>query len=303
MLKLFAFGFFLTFTFFTFAQEVKPTYDLAGERVFPEGIAYDAANGKFYVGSTSDGTIFQGDVASGEVSVLVPGTEGKMFATIGMKVDGQGQLWVAGGGSGQIFVYDTTSGEEVASYATPEAEARFLNDLVISSAGDVYITDSNRPILFRVAAGSDTVEPWLEFTGTAFEYIEGFNANGIAITPDDKYLFVVQSPTGQLYRIDTSSKEVSEVDLGGENVMNGDGLVLDGQTLYVVRNADQEIAVIDLSEDFSSGTVTSHLTDPSFAFPTTAAKVGNSLLVVNSQFDKMQEGTPAPFTVSSLALP
>jgi sugar lactone lactonase YvrE len=284
------------------AQDVQSVYDLPGSAVFPEGIAYDATSETFYVGSTADGTIFRGDVTSGEVSVLVPGVAGNAFSTIGMKVDSEGKLWVAGGGSGQIFAYDTTSGEQLASYATPPAEATFLNDLDITSTGDVYITDSNRPILFKVAAGSDTAESWLDFTDTAFKYGDGFNANGIALTDDDKYALIVQSDPGKLFRVDLATKEVSEVDLAGESLSNGDGLVLDGQTLYVVRNALQEIAVVDMAQDFSSGTVSNHITDANFAFPTTAALVGDSLLVVNSQFDK-QGATPEPFTVSSVKLP
>ena len=191
------------------------------------------------------------------------------------------------------------------SYNTPEAETTLLNDVVTTSAGDAYVTDSNRPILFKVSADAEAAEPWLDFTGTAFEYQEGINANGIVATPDDRYLIVIQLNTGQLYRIDTESKEVIEIEVAGGELTNGDGLVLDGQTLYVVRNSDNEVAVVELAEDFSSGTVTSSIQDESFAFPTTAAKVDNRLLVVNSQFDTMQsdQGPELPFTVSSVEIP
>ena len=43
-------------------QEVSGAgrYVLPGEQVFPEGVAYQSETGDFYVGSTTDGTVFAG---------------------------------------------------------------------------------------------------------------------------------------------------------------------------------------------------------------------------------------------------
>jgi len=154
--------------------------------------------------------------------------------------------------------------------------------------------------LFKVAADTETAEVWLDFTGTAFEYREGGpNANGIIVTPNDQYLLVVQMNTGQLFRIDTASKEVVEVDLNGETLEGGDGLVLDDRTLYAVIQTNNEVVSVDLADDFASGTVRSRFEDESLAYPATAVKVDDGLLVVNAQFDTMEsEGGPAlPFNV------
>lgn len=277
------------------------TYELPGEAVYPEGIAYDPSGNAFYVGSASDGTIFRGDLETGEVTTLIPGEGREPFTTLGMKVDAENHLWVAGGSSGQVFVYDLETAEQTSAITTPGEGSPLLNDLVVSAAGDVYVTDSYRPVLFRIAAGTETAEPWLDFTDTAFAYQqEGPNANGVALTPDDRYLLVVQMNTGQLYRVDIESKEVSEVDLGGETLAGGDGLVLDGRTLYTVIQTGNQIVVLELTEDFSSGTVTSRIEDESLAYPATAVKVGDRLLVVNAQFDKMEGEPVLPFTVSSI---
>ena len=40
-------------------------YMLPGEEVFPEGVAYQSDTGDFYVSSTTDGTIFRGNVEGG----------------------------------------------------------------------------------------------------------------------------------------------------------------------------------------------------------------------------------------------
>lgn len=285
-----------------FSQSNLTSIELPGETVFPEGIAYDEASSTFFVGSASEGTIFRGNAETGEVTTLVPGGQRGPFTTLGLKVDGQNRLWVAGGSSGQIYAYDTETGEEIVSLETPSSEATFLNDLVVSASGDVYVTDSSRPILFKVAPEAEEVESWLDFTGTAFEYDEGTNANGIAITPDDKYLFVVQMDAGNLYRIEVASKEVSQIDLGGETLSGADGLVLDGQTLYAVLQPTNEVVVMTLAEDFASGVVETRMSDPSFHAPATAALVDDHLLVVNTQFDRMQGEPELPFTVSSVPL-
>ena len=148
----------------------------------------------------------------------------------------------------------------------------------------------------------------MDFTGTAFEYTEGFNANGIEVSADGRYLIVVQLNEGKLYRIDRETKAVSLIDLSKgmmpARVMGGDGLELDGLTLYVVQNAAHKIAVLELEPDFSSATVVANITDPSLGFPTTAVKVGDQLLIVNSQFDKMNtDDLVLPFTVSGITIP
>ena len=279
------------------------SFALPGEQVFPEGVAYNPASGKFYVGSTTDGTLYEGDLASGEVTVFSEGGADGRTTAIGMKVDANGDLWVAGGGTGQMFVYNTADGSLVASYTTPAVEQTFINDVTITPDGSAYFTDSFRPVLFKISdmMGGEA-ESWLDFTGTVLEYGEGFNLNGIAASPDGRYLLVVHSGNGNLYRIDTDTQEVSQVDTGGADLTAGDGILLVGNILYVSRNQFGQIVPVTMSEDFSMGTAGEPLTDPSLIFPTTIALADDSLLVVNSQFNN-RGGTPQlPFTVSRLPL-
>ena len=284
------------------------SYTLPGDRVFPKGVAYRAGSQNFYVGSTTDGTIFKGTLGKKDTEVLLAPSAERPSA-IGMKVDEAGRLYVAGGASGKIFVYDTASRALIRAFDTPAAApgGTFINDVALTPEG-AYFTDSIRPVLFRVArtaAGVGEPTPWLDFTGTALKYQTGFNLNGIAATTDGRYLVVVQSNTGKLFRITVADKTVAEIDLGGGTVMSGDGILLSGQTLYVVRNSATLIVPVTMSADFSSGTLGTPFSDASLRFPTTIAQNGNRLLVVNSQFDKRGPGlTPElPFTVSNIALP
>jgi sugar lactone lactonase YvrE len=296
------------------------TYVLPGDEVYPEGIALDEATGDFFVGSTTDGTIFRGNVTE-------PGTEAEVFGApnsrgvrstaVGMELVPGGrrapgrQLLIAGGDTGRIFAYDATGGALIEAIDTPESEMTFINDVAVAR-GDAYFADSMRPILFRYSPPTsdieDTVgklEEWLDLEGTPIEYGEGFNLNGIAATGDGRYLVTVQSNTGNLYRVDTESREITQIDLGGEALTGGDGILLYGQTLYVVRGGDGVIVPVELSEDFTSGEVGEAFSDPSFARPTTIAKFGDRLLVVNSQGDRGESGESPelPFTVSAIEVP
>jgi sugar lactone lactonase YvrE len=146
-------------------------YVLPGAQVFPEGVAYRSDTGDFYVGSTADGTVFRGSVEGGskEMEVFLEPESDERTTAIGMEVDEEGRLFIAGGETGRIFVYDTESADLVRRLDTPDAEATFLNDVAVTPDRDAYFTDSMRPVLFRVTSTGDGVgdaEPWLNFEGT-----------------------------------------------------------------------------------------------------------------------------------------
>ncbi|MBY4382528.1 superoxide dismutase [Rhodococcus sp. 05-2256-B2] len=285
-------------------------YNLPGTGVFPEGIT--AADDTFYVTSTSDGAVFRGTVGSPDVSVFLPGGADGRTGAAGIDVtdddDRPDYLVIAGGATGKVWVYDANSGDLVATFTNGlGTDATFLNDVAIADNGDAFVTDSRSPALYRIpfdqiVAGTQDapMETFVNFDGSPFVYGEGFNANGIVENDDESALIVVQSSTGNLYRIDKTSKEVTQVDLGGATLMNGDGMEMDDDTLYVVRNRDGLISKVDLNDDGRRGSVTGEITDPSFAYPTTVAAVDDRLLVVNSQFDKRGGEPVEPFTVSSV---
>jgi Cu-Zn family superoxide dismutase len=284
-------------------------FELPGDEVYPEGVAYDPSTNLFYVGSTTNGALFQGDLASGEVTVLSENDPDRTTAT-GMKIDGAGHLIVAGASTGSVFVVDAASGQGLASFSNGlESEATFVNDVAVAPNGDVYATDSLSPFLYRIVAadieaGGELV-PFVDFTGTVYEYTPGaFNANGIAITDDGAYAIMVNPSNGRLFRIDLAGAEVTEITINGESVTFGDGILLDGSILFVCRNQLALIVRLELDAAIETATTLDAFTDPSLMFPTTIAQVGEQLLVVNAQFDRRETGDPVlPFTVSLIDIP
>jgi hypothetical protein len=249
----------------------------------PEGIT--AGRGTtVYVGSLADGAIWQADVRTGEGRILVPGVEGRV--AVGVDYDSARQvLWVAGGPTGTVRAYDTRTGGLLATYTF---DAGFLNDLVVTHDA-VYATDSMMQQLAVVPlSGKQLPEPetatTLPLTGD-LQYIEGFNANGIVA--ERGFLLVVQSNTGLLFRVEPSTGETVQVDLGGYSLTNGDGLELRGSRLFVVRNMDHLVAEIRLGRHLTTGTLVRELTGPDLDVPTTATFAAGRLWAVNARF-----GTP-----------
>jgi sugar lactone lactonase YvrE len=112
-----------------------------------------------------------------------------------------------------------------------------------------------------------------------------FNANGIDATPDGRTLIVVNSTLGNLYTVDPQTGEATQIDLGSSAaVTNGDGILLDGKTLYVVRNRFNMIAVAELDARLATGSISGTITDPNFDVPTTITEHGSRLYAVNARF-------------------
>jgi hypothetical protein len=126
-------------------------------------------------------------------------------------------------------------------------------------------------------------------SGPAAEFEPGFNLNGIEATRDGNTLIVVNSVKGELYTVDARTGASELIDLGGGSVPTGDGILLVGRTLYVLQNGTVEgvpnqIAVIRLSRDLSSGRIVRTLTSRLFETATTLDNRGKLLVAVNAQF-------------------
>jgi hypothetical protein len=261
----------------------------------PEGVA--ASGRTFFVGATGDGTIYRGAVDSPTVTEFITGGSGK--SAIGMKITGS-RLYVAGGATGKISIYDLGTRQQVASFDT--GAGGFLNDLVVTHRGDVFVTDSLRPIIWhltaaQVSAGSGAPEQIA--VGPEIAYASGFNLNGIVDRGDGRRLVVVQSNTGKLFRIDlgtgpSSARQIRQIDAPA--LPGGDGLLLDRGRLVVVQGSPAALRFLKLDRRDSRARLVDTRTDPTLRGPSTVARAGKLLLVVNADFATSTK----PFTVSGL---
>jgi sugar lactone lactonase YvrE len=176
---------------------------------------------------------------------------------------------------------------------------------VVVTKKAAWLTDSMKPVLYRVplgAAGRPGAASAFSTVSLTGDYVHGagFNVNGIAATPNGKTLVIVQSSTGKLFTVNAmgATREITLTGSAGqpESVPRGDGILLDGKTLYVVQNTLNQIAKIALSPKLTSGRVLTRITNTAFDVPTTIAEHGSRLYAVNARF-----GTdPTPTTTYSV---
>jgi hypothetical protein len=268
----------------------------------PEGIA--AGRGAtLYVGSIPTGAVRRIDARTGATTEVVPAHEGR--AAIGLKLERgarrdrghrrghrarashhgrdnrRDRLFVSGGPTGKAFVYDARSGADLAQIQLAPAGAEtFVNDVALTGRA-AYFTDSRRAVLYVV---DENLRRARELGLPGFPLAAGNNLNGIAAA-GKRTLLAIQSNTGALWRIDAKTGANEKVDLGGATLENGDGLLLEGNTLYVVQNRLNQIAVVTLSKDWRSGNVgATPITSDGFDVPTTIARLGDRFYLPNARF-------------------
>jgi sugar lactone lactonase YvrE len=283
------------------------TYELPGDSGGSkfEGIGYDARTQTYYVSETTGGEIHRGRLRAEAADEWLAGdgTDGRWTAR-GVTVDAGGRVYVAGGPNGidrpgapDLWVYDR-DGQLLAALRTGVPDS-FLNDVIIGPDGAAYFTNSNAPQVFRVSEhhGRWTVTTWADATGT-IETATGFNLGGIVVSPDRKSLIVAQGNVGKLWRFDLRTGKATAVDTAGADLVNADGLVQHGSTLWVVRNFSKVLSTLRLSADGRSARLVSATpTDPDRVL-TTAKFAQGRLLAVDSKFDEAT-ATP-PYQVVTL---
>ena len=263
----------------------------------PEGVA--TGPGPFaYFSSMADGSIYRTDLRTGRGAIF---SRGPGTPSLGMQIDAHGRLFVAGGTGGDARVIDTHTGRLLTSYRLTTGPA-FVNDIALTQ-GAAWITDSTNPVLYKLPLHHGRLPAAatrIPLTGD-ITYGEGFNANGITPTPDGKALLIVQSNTGRLFRTDLSGV-TRQVNLHGDSLYDGDGLLLRGRTLYAVQNRANIVAVLRLNSSGTEGRVVRRVTDPRFDVPATMAPFGDRLYLPNARFNTPP--TPdTPYTAVAIPRP
>ncbi|MQY07946.1 SMP-30/gluconolactonase/LRE family protein [Actinomadura macrotermitis] len=290
------------------APRVTAAYELPGDRVYPEGIAADPRTGALYAGSYTDGTVYRTTPGRRVAEVFLPaGADGRHTAN-GLKVDASGRLWVTDSTKG-VTVYDTRTRRPLARFEVPGTGGRFVNDLAIAPDGSAYLTDSVRPVVYRVtprqvARGGGALTPFFDLSHVLRPHApDAFNLNGIVADPAGR-LYTADMTGGDLYRLDPATGAIRRVALSGGDMINADGLELRHGRLWVVHNRDNTISRWRLTAAGTAARVERRLTDPALQLPTTLVRSRGTLYVVRSQFDKggpLGPGTPQiPFTIAAV---
>ena len=270
----------------------------------PEGIVIGPEN-NFYVGSIISGKIYKGDLRTGKGDIFIDPSEFGIenAQAVGMALDERsGYLFVAAGLDieppffGTVQIYDYRNGTHVKTYSFNSDYPVFINDVIVTKNA-AFFTDCFSPILFKIPLNKNGQLP--EDDETIVLPMTGFSTipiglpgfpfpvfgNGIDAINSGKMLIVGNLERGELYAVDSVTGDSSIIDLGGQYLYYADGILLDGKTLYVVQNILNQISVVELNDDFHSGSVVKIINSSNLRIPSTIAEFGNYLYAVNARFD------------------
>jgi len=254
------------------------------------------AGNTFFAGDLFAGDIFRGDVRAGTASLFIDAPAGRQ--ALGMKVDvAHHLLFVAGGFTGQAYVYDTRTGATVATYQMGTPGSSIINDVALTPQGAWFTDSAQAHLLFVPVSGNGQPGAFvtLPVTGPAADTGDAFNLNGIAATPSGHTLIVAHSGNAELYTVDPQTGASALI--AGVSVPNVDGIVLRGRDVWAVQNFSNQITRWRLDAHLTSGVLAQTITSPLFEVPTTAALFGNVLAAVNAKFDTGLPPTATQFEV------
>ena len=274
----------------------------------PEGIAYDPVDHSFYVSSISKHKIVR-VTPDGSAKDFKSSQQDGLGATLGMKVDAKRRfLWVTSDlfdgdpteSRCALYQYDLQTGALRFKHACAIGAEGFLNDVALNSRGEAFTTNTGTREVFRAYPDRDGLEPFLPRDAVG-------QANGVAISSDDKTLFV--AGWIGVARVDIATKNfkllgkptnISDAGLDGMYFYNG--------SLVGVQNPDlhpSRVVRYFLNPQFDAITRAEVLEtyNPLFDVPTTGTLVDDSLVFMgNTQIDKMQphDNMPRPSELSDI---
>lgn len=283
-------------------------FTVAGPDRIPENLAFDPRSGSFFLGSLAERTVVR--VRPGQAPQPFAGPADGLLRVVGMKTDPRrGRLWVATWApvldsarlaaglesDTRLLAFDLASGRRLL-VLTPRDTTRShsFNDLVVTPAGDVYVTDNDEASVYRARAGADTLElvarpDRARFTG----------ANGIALSADGTRLYVAFIEG--VARVDPATGRVRYLSVPpGVTTAAVDGLYWHAGDLVAIQMTQSVERVARFVLDSTGWRVRRaevlERAHPAFRYPTTGVIVGDSLYyVANPGWDRLEDdGTVRP---------
>ena len=301
--------------------EAESAFNLPGDVLLAEALEWDPVNQVFLVGSVVDGRIMRVS-RDGKVTTLVkPDAENGLWGVFDIKVDAKrGEFWVSSAavqqyngfkkqdaGQSGLFLFDLNSGQFKKRYLASSREPHSLANLALATDGTVYAADSIKPVILRLAAGADEVEPY--FVSPYFVSIRG-----IALADNDQKLYIADHERG-VVMVNLQDKEATPLALLDNLNLGGiDGLYVWGKHLVLIQNGilPQRVIRLELADDGAqvANVRPLQVAHPEFDLPNFGAVVGDELYffanshwpVIGARGNVIPGQTAKPVQVLRLAL-
>jgi hypothetical protein len=274
--------------------------ELADSTLWPEGVDRDPRTGDFYVASVRHRTIVR-LMANGSEHELWPRHDPRMGALLGVRVDPrQYVVWATTSGIPQmegwapadssiaaLLRIDARTGRIIRRWDLPAApRGHVLGDLALGPRGDVYLTDSYEPVLYRLRPGAATLE---RITHPLFRSLQG-----MAATDDDRFVYVADYSRG-LLRVRVADGDVRRLGgVAGTDTRGCDGIVLHRGAIVAVQNGASPARIARFVLNAAGDSiVATQMLDRNAALapePTIGTMMGDRFVyVANSQWEEFDD--------------
>jgi WD40 repeat protein len=278
-------------------------YRISEKDLIPEGITYSSVTKSFYLSSIYKTKIVQINAETGEFKDFIP-SDLLNLSFLGLFVDEtRNHLWACGNMTqngktlSMVSKFNLISGELLKSYSYFDTVANTYNDIAEDGVGNIYFTDSDGQCIYRIDSQTDSVS--IFFDGIAITH-----PNGIAISPDNKYLYIASNDKG-IRVMDIEKREI----IGEPDTLIDsrgiDGLKYYRNSLIGIQNEVKTRSEVKIAQYFLDNTGTKitgmkiiDQSNPGFDIPTTFTIVRNHLYcLANSQlwninFSEMKINNP-----------
>jgi hypothetical protein len=186
------------------AGESELLFELPANLLLPTAVAWDESRKLLLVGAAREGTVHTVSM-DGEVREILRGnTANGMWGVFGLLVDApNNRLWVssaaspvtvgydkADAGRSALFEFELDSLELVKSYpVVSDGKPHRLGGLVRVPSGDIYAVDTVLPIIYKLAAGAEAIQPFVASGDMV-------SLRGIASSADGNKLYVADYEMG-----------------------------------------------------------------------------------------------------------
>ncbi|MBD2767027.1 hypothetical protein IC235_03855 [Hymenobacter sp. BT664] len=291
------------------APAIPATITISRPALYPEGLAYDEANGRFLVSSFTAGVVGQ---VKDDGTYSAFADDAQLVSTTGLFLDvPRNRLLVAiadpGAGSrtatatqgklAALASYNRSTGQRLAyvdlSSLRPNLP-HFANDVAADNQGNAYVTDSFAPIIYKIDA-QGTASVFLEDSRLAAP-AGSFGLNGIVFHPDG-YLLVGKYDDGTLYKVPLANPTAFTRVATAQVLASADGLLLsDNNTLLVSANRPTNTVFRMRTTDGWTTATAAGTFATGDVFPTTMARRGADVYVLQSHIGALLSGQNPPVT-------
>jgi sugar lactone lactonase YvrE len=273
------------------------------DKPFPESLS-STSDGSLYIGSLAKGEVLKAAKGAATAEVWIqPGANG-LQRVLGVLADPKsGTLWVCSskqapqGAPTALKAFDLKTGAAKGSYAFP-GDNTLCNDIAVGPDGTAYATDTIVGTIMRLKKGAAALDVWAKDPKLA-------GIDGIAFG-DPSTIYINTVTTGHLFRIpvgkDGAAGDITPIQPsqtltspdGMRSLAKNEFLLIEGAGRLDHVTVDGDNAKIEVLKDGFNG-------------PTAVTQVGNTAWVLEGKLKymndpKFKDQDPGPFKVYAVPI-